>query len=149
MESGVSKETKKCLLCGKVHTNNNAWCSPACCKEYRAGIREKEPVQDEGPMYAANLDHNPLERIDDIMKKMGEQTPGNPLVMDWGLLKAEYNMLKRRDFENFAIIERTKALLNDILEWATTSPDTNFERFAGKIVPDCDSILKLINSDKK
>lgn len=30
------KPWKDCLHCGKPHQHNNAFCSPECCKDYRA-----------------------------------------------------------------------------------------------------------------
>ena len=35
-----SKPTKPCAECGEMHSHNNRWCSPECCKIYRQ--KEKE-----------------------------------------------------------------------------------------------------------
>lgn len=30
-----SKPTKPCAECGEMHSHNNRWCSPECCRVYR------------------------------------------------------------------------------------------------------------------
>ena len=34
------RKVKACLNCSQEHTHNNAYCSPSCCKEYRALPKE-------------------------------------------------------------------------------------------------------------
>ena len=35
------KEVKKCLVCGSIHSHNNAFCSAECCGKYKMTTKTK------------------------------------------------------------------------------------------------------------